>query len=55
MESILDVKIKCLKCEWKGSVGECDCDVDLPDVEDDGRLRCPECEGLVEEVKAGVV
>ncbi len=47
LESILDVKMKCVDCNWQGSVGECDCDADYPEVEDDGRLRCPKCKGLV--------
>ena len=49
MKSILDVRMNCLECDWEGTVGECDCDADIPDVEDDGRLRCPDCAGLVEE------
>jgi len=47
MKTILDGRMKCVSCEWSGDVGRCDCDADYPEFEDDGRLRCPECRGLV--------
>jgi hypothetical protein len=50
MKVITDIKVNCLECGWEGTVGECNCDGDYPDLfEDDGRLRCPACVGLVEE------
>ena len=45
-KAITEMPAKC-KCGWFGSVFECDCDADLPDVEDDGRLRCPECSKVI--------
>ena len=53
MKSILDVKVNCLECKWIGIVGESNCDGDYPHLYvDDGRLRCPECSGLAEEIEA---
>lgn len=46
---IADVLMRC-PCGWIGSVGNCDCDADYPEVEDDGRLRCPDCGRLVKEI-----
>ena len=48
MAKITDVLMKC-NCGWQGRVIDCDCDADLSNVEDDGRLRCPECWCVVEQ------
>ena len=44
---ITDVKVECPECGGKGNVGQCECDGDHPHLVDEGRLRCPECVGLV--------
>ncbi len=38
LTSILDVKVQCGLCRWKGQVRDCE-----PDVDGDGSLGCPEC------------
>ena len=51
-DSILKVKMACYVCGWSGEVYECDCDADFPKEHiDDGRLRCPKCANVVQEVK----
>lgn len=44
---IEDVKMYCGACNKVHSVGKCLCDGDVPNVDDDGRLRCPDCLGVV--------
>lgn len=46
---ITEVQMECPGCPWEGPVIDCDCDADLPGVEDDGRLRCPVCGAVVKE------
>lgn len=50
---ITEVLMQCPGCGWIGQVIECDCDADLPGVEDDGRLRCPECSSVVNQINEG--
>lgn len=50
---ITEVLMSCTKCRWIGQVIACDCDADYPDVEDDGRLRCPKCGALVKQISEG--
>ena len=47
---ITEVLMECPHCHWIGYAGECDCDADFPDVEDDGRLRCPKCGAVVKQI-----
>jgi len=53
MTRITDVLFRCEKCDYAYSAGQCTCDADYSDVEDDGRLRCPRCGGLVEQIGEG--
>ena len=50
---ITEVLMECPHCHWIGYAGECDCDADFPDVEDDGRLRCPKCGAVVKQISEG--
>ncbi len=47
---IVEVKMSCTSCKWMGRVADCGCDADYQEFDDDGRLRCPECKGLVNEI-----
>ena len=53
MQQITDVIVTCTFCSWRGTVGDCDCDGDHPDLVDcdDGRLRCPKCIHVAREVE----
>lgn len=50
---ITEVLMQCPECNRFWQVGECDCDADYPDVEDDGRLRCPVCGTVVKQIGEG--
>lgn len=39
---ITDTPAVCETCEWQGTVGECE-----PDVDGEGSLGCPRCRGIV--------
>ena len=39
---IIDVKTKCSKCKWKGTVKDCE-----PDIDNDGSLGCPVCSSII--------
>lgn len=41
-QSITDQKCGCLNCNWTGTVGECE-----PDIDGDGSLGCPHCGEVV--------
>jgi len=41
-----DVKMFCPECDWRGTVYDCD-----PDIDGDGGLGCPDCHTVVEEWK----
>lgn len=49
-KKIIEILMTCPKCKWFGPVIACDCDDDYPEVEDEGRLRCPKCGSLVSRV-----
>ena len=42
MNRITDEPCGCLNCNWLGTVGECE-----PDVDGDGSLGCPRCGEVV--------
>lgn len=46
MRSITEVQMICPNCNWTGPVADCE-----PDVDGDGSLGCPECEGIVTETE----
>jgi hypothetical protein len=47
LRSITEQSVKCC-CGWSGTIGETNCDADYLDIDyDGGRLRCPECAGVV--------
>jgi len=46
VEKITDVKVRCPKCGWRGTIGDCE-----PDVDGDGNLGCPECLTVVDQRK----
>lgn len=39
---ITDAPAMCAKCGWKGTVWECE-----PDIDGDGNLGCPDCNAIV--------
>ena len=48
---ITQISVNCKGCGWSGRIIECDCDADFPKEHiDDGRLRCPKCSEVVQEV-----
>ena len=53
MAKITEVLMQCVGCDWMGQVIDCDCDADYPEVEDDGRLRCPKCGSIVNQIGEG--
>lgn len=42
-ESIHDQAMVCIACGWRGTVGDCE-----PDVDGDGSLGCPLCDAIAE-------
>lgn len=50
---ITEILMVCHRCSWIGQVIECDCDSDYPEEEDEGRLRCPKCQALVQQIGEG--
>ena len=43
---ITEVQVRCSKCGWQGTVGNCE-----PDIDGDGSLGCPKCLALVRDHK----
>lgn len=42
LTSIYDEVAKCNKCQWSGTVLDCE-----PDIDGDGGLGCPKCKSLI--------
>lgn len=42
LPGITSVPAVCQACEWQGTAGECE-----PDIDGDGSLGCPRCRGIV--------
>ena len=49
MDSITSIRIFCPACEIEMAVVDCLCDADCGIEPDEGKLRCYQCGGLVEE------
>ena len=43
LPKIGEVKCKCPSCNWKGTVDDCE-----PDIDGDGSLGCPKCSTVIE-------
>jgi len=53
LRKITEVLMQCRRCGWIGTVLECNCDSDYPEEEDSGRLRCPKCMAVVNQISEG--
>lgn len=47
---ITEVLMQCHRYGWIGPVFECNSDSDYPEEPDGGRLRCPKCQAVVNQI-----